>query len=659
MVAFALRADGWHLRSEIIWCLSGGTWLYARTQKGDMPIMVRDLARLKPETVQLWSGEKWTQALGWSRSCRQGIELEIVLRSGERISCTPTHQWPTNRGLLQAGDLRAGDHLTRTQIPEPDEPLDTTTIGEDVAWFVGLYIAEGSRSGDTIQIAGHSKEVGRLLRLQKIAREWGGACTFDVCGNKQSIRLYGKMLNALLDQFVSGRTAKDKGLAPVCWRYSNRWLTSLLLGYLSGDGHFDAKNERYRLGFCRNYNLERDLRTLAARLGCRLVLKPTTAAYNGKRVPIFRGELRPKQGNHHNCKPTEEVAEIRKARCREVYDIGVADEPHLYALASGILTHNSKPNPMPESVTDRPTKAHEQIFLLAKSQSYFYDAEAIKEPAIADHDAGNTSHRGADLYAAGDERHRTKVGLVAYAQRMKGRGGRNAFRGQGAERDGDNGPANRDGREMRDVGVGATRNKRSVWEIATSPFPEAHFATFPPKLVEPCILAGTSEKGCCPECGAPWERVTEQLERPPAVSFGGKHGTADPQSAAHRIMANTQARRNDGAEHDSPFIGPRTIGWRPTCKHEAEPIPCTVLDPFSGAGTTLLVAMRLGRSAIGVELNAKYAAMAKARIEGDRPLFVSVAVQPSCDTTDTSRSGSLHGSLFPHPETLEKVECDE
>ena len=213
-----------------------------------------------------------------------------ILTSGRRIA-----------DCWHAGELRKGDILGHVTLPEPDRPLDTLTIGADVAWFVGLYIAEGSRSEDTIQIAGHAKESTRLERLQRLAKEWGGAATFDTAGNKQSIRLYGKMLNALVDQFVSGKTAHDKCLAPICWRYSNAWIRSLLDGYLSGDGAWDDPNNRWRLGFCRNYNLERDLRTIAARLGLRLVLKPTTVAYKGTCRPSFRGELRFQFGGHGNC----------------------------------------------------------------------------------------------------------------------------------------------------------------------------------------------------------------------------------------------------------------------------------------------------------------------------------------------------------------------
>jgi DNA modification methylase len=168
----------------------------------------------------------------------------------------------------------------------------------------------------------------------------------------------------------------------------------------------------------------------------------------------------------------------------------------------------SKPNPMPESVTDRPTKAHEYVFLLSKSPRYFYDAEAIKEPA---EDIGRENGRdGRDE----DER-----------ARPPGARARTLARLDYTERG---------------------RNKRSVWTVATQPYPGAHFATFPPKLIEPCILAG------CPEGG-------------------------------------------------------------------------TVLDPFAGAGTTGMVALRHGRSFVGCELNADYVRLARDRIIADSPLLNSYA----------------------------------
>jgi DNA modification methylase len=191
----------------------------------------------------------------------------------------------------------------------------------------------------------------------------------------------------------------------------------------------------------------------------------------------------------------------------------------------------SKPNPMPESVTDRCTKAHEYLFMLSKSARYHYDADAIAEDAIysglANQDANgfkdprsfNGKHKDGYRTAKQD----------GHGPRHKGFNGR----WDAAEAAGE---------------VSGKRNKRSVWNIPTAPYAEAHFATFPPALIEPCILAG------CPKGG-------------------------------------------------------------------------TVLDPFGGAGTTGLVADRLGRDAILIELNPEYAAMAERRIQNDAGMFASVAAE--------------------------------
>jgi len=570
MVAFALRADGWYLRSDIIWCLSGGTKVYARTQKGDAPMTIKDLARLDPSTVKIWNGEKWTQLLGVSKSTRRGDEITLVLRSGERISCTPTHKFPTRRGLLEAKDIVVGDILERCVLPEPDQPKEPAFIGEDAAWLAGLYVAEGSRSGDTIQIAGHAKETERWERLQAIAVAYGGYATRTIDENRMDIRLYGKVLNAVIDELVSGRTAKDKHFSPVVWRYSNRFLEAILDGYLAGDGHYDAKNDRWRLGFTRNYNLESDLRTICARLGYKLKLNLSHVTYNGKRVPTFRGEIRKTRSGHWNEKDPGEIVAIQKARCREVYDLGVADDPHLFALASGVLTHNSKPNPMPESVTDRPTKAHEYIFLLSKRERYFYDAEAVREPLAEStlKDKRNSTGRhtqGKEYSKYYDDAspEKTKPDMPSWY------------------------------RAKSFVNPATGRNRRSVWTISTQPYPEAHFATFPPKLIEPCILAGTSPKAC-EICGAPWERVVER--EPMEIKRSGNGRTA---------ASGTMTK---------PAIS-ITTGWRPTCSCENEGKGrCIVLDPFVGSGTTLWVAERFGRDSIGIEINPKYCELVKKRM---------------------------------------------
>lgn len=388
-VAIAAQADGWWVRSMIVWCLSGGTWLYVKSKKGEMPMMVRDMARLDPSTVKLWNGEKWTQALGWNRSARRGDEIELLLRSGERISCTPNHQWPTQRGLVKTSELVCGDILEQTRLPQPEFPRTASAIGKEVAWFLGLYLAEGSHADDTIQISGNADEISRIDRIRKIAESFGGSLTFTLAGNSLNIRVYSRVLNGVIDDHISGRMAHDKGLAVRCWSYSNEWLEFLLSGYLDGDGSLDEPNRRWRIGFTRNYNLERDLRVLSARLGFTLTLNLATATNQDGEFPSFRGEIRWEGSDHRNYKNRAEIMGIRKARCREVYDIGVEDEPHLFTLASGILTHNSKLNPMPESVVDRPTNSYEHIIMLTRSENYFWDGEAVRERVT-----GNAHERG-------------------------------------------------------------------------------------------------------------------------------------------------------------------------------------------------------------------------------------------------------------------------
>jgi len=231
----------------------------------------------------------------------------------------------------------------------------------------------------------------------------------------------------------------------------------------------------------------------------------------------------------------------------------------------------AKGNPMPESVTDRPTSSHEYIFLLSKSKRYYYDADAIAEESIT----GDTRKP----YAPGRVDHR----------------GNGHDRGGGEEQDRD----------------GSTRNKRDVWQVNTKPFPDAHFAVYPPQLIEPCVKAGTSKKGQCPECGAPWERTVDHTP-----------GECDYSERGEQVGHDAQASgtQKEPAKRE-------TTGWQPTCNcPEHDPEPQTVLDPFSGAGTTGVVALAKARDYIGIDLSRDYNEMAANRIRRDAPLMNQVQI---------------------------------
>lgn len=215
----------------------------------------------------------------------------------------------------------------------------------------------------------------------------------------------------------------------------------------------------------------------------------------------------------------------------------------------------AKNNPMPESVTDRPTKSHEYMFLLAKSPRYYFDAEAVRE---------------AD---SGQDHRRAIAGPHTGIRTIEGRNG-------------------------------SGRNIRSVWTIATEPYKGAHFATFPRKLVEPCVKAGTSERGVCPKCGAPWERETGE----PVAADGRGSG-----NTGRRVEGNGRLNTHMGSAFEWHPTTTPTTGWHPSCAHDAEPVPATVLDPFAGSGTTLLVAQSLGRRGVGIDLSPEYLQQALAR----------------------------------------------
>ena len=228
-------------------------------------------------------------------------------------------------------------------------------------------------------------------------------------------------------------------------------------------------------------------------------------------------------------------------------------------LRSEVVWH--KPNPMPESCTDRPTSAHEKLYLLSKRATYFYDADAVRLPPTGRTDA---------------------MTFGAPPERM----------------DGD--------RSYKCDGT-AGANLRNVWTIATESFPDAHFATFPTALVEPCIRAGTSERGVCAKCGAPWVRESSTRYVPaPGWGPGSANGARGGNGEQKALKPRPRLKRET-----------ETTGWRPSCDHGAATVPAVVLDCFGGSGTVGVVAQRLGRDAILIEISPTYAAMARQRIDDD------------------------------------------
>jgi len=310
-------------------------------------------------------------------------------------------------------------------------------------------------------------------------------------------------------------------------------------------------------------------------------LEPTPVEYVTKLVKVFREVWRVlrddgtvwlnlgdsyagsgKAGKKINMKPKDLIG--------LPWRVAFALQADGWYLRSDIIW--SKSNSKPESCVDRPTNAHEHVFLLAKRARYFYDNEAIKEPYARKYQDG--------------------PGFGGFANKKNSK--YRIIDNQG------NGP---------NAKVGSGCNKRSVWSIPTVPFPKAHFATYPPGLVEPCIKAGTSERGVCPKCGNPWRRMVETNR---------SYTPVDPTTLKGEIRSSKMKLYRSNSKETGEIEGQIetvTIGWQPSCSCGLDPIPATVLDPFFGAGTTGLVTTKLRRNCIGVEISPKYAKMAKKRID--------------------------------------------
>lgn len=213
----------------------------------------------------------------------------------------------------------------------------------------------------------------------------------------------------------------------------------------------------------------------------------------------------------------------------------------------------------------RTTCAHEHILMFAKSDTYFCDSEAVKEPAATATIQRNQYSRIID---DPDEQY-----AVAHDHEFEG----------------------------------STRNPRSVWIIGPDPFRGSHYAVFPRELPRRCIEAATSAKGCCPKCGSQWARI---VDRTPMVIDRSDWGDG----AGNRTAPS-------GTMVSPPESS--TTGWRATCKcgDSLAPIPCTIADIFGGSGTTAEVGVSMNRRAILCELNQEYVELSRKRLLDAVPLM--------------------------------------
>jgi DNA modification methylase len=340
---------------------------------------------------------------------------------------------------------------------------------------------------------------------------------------------------------------------------------------------------------------------------------------------------------------------------------------------------------MPESIKTRPTRSHEFIFLLTKSGkpqfwvhpekdgvrtkpepdylytnketgeqsrdppnkdnrkiwkrrnlwvgfNYFYDAQAIKEPVSESYQ----KDRRLPGVLRQRQNKKSKYPNKGQHERKQDLTGNPTYTGfndrynVAMAREGSN-VAGHSGNSMNNFSL--TRNNRDVWHINTQARPEAHFASFPDKLPEICIKAGTSEYGCCPACGAPYARVLKKVASTMNIRVrDNKKGIIDQKSGLGEQYAASDDEIEEYGEERAGVT--ETVGWRSTCSCQAgDPVPCVTLDPFMGRGTVALVSRELGRSSIGIELNPEYCEITRLNLMGENaPKKKKCAKQKALDT---------------------------
>ena len=248
-------------------------------------------------------------------------------------------------------------------------------------------------------------------------------------------------------------------------------------------------------------------------------------------------------GSHDNFTRLDKTSDITEKNLMMIPNrVAIALQDAGWYIRSEIIWH--KPNPMPESVKDRPTSCHEKIWLITKNKKYYYDADAVREPCqdetIRRMTLGNKGKVGKNKNSTGWKQ------LNHYW-----------------------------GSEQSVIDANKGRNRRNVWTITTKPFKGAHFATFPKDLIEPCIKAGCPEKVCV-ECGTPYLRNFKIITTP-------KRETRN--NMVNVIPGRDKPTRMNSKNMES--LIKENLGFKKDCNCETDKFESgVVLDPFGGSGTT-------------------------------------------------------------------------
>jgi DNA modification methylase len=442
-VGSILQDLGFWILNDVVWikCLSGDTEVLALINKQPIVSSLKDLVRinLSNNLVELPSydqngNQTWVNLVGWKNSGKtKGIRVEF--EDGYSVECTRGHGFPVvQNGHIKyspACDLRAGDSILRLGKIDLPTVINSPAIDQSFGELIGWYLAEGSLLGDGkgIQFSMGADEKQDADDLIEIVRsKFGILGRVHIYKNTMHLVFPGRFIVELINRFVRGNTAKTKRLTREAYWYGKEFLAGILLGYLKGDGHWDKKNKRWRLGLTKNEGLLIDLRIICLLTEFRMCTQDGLVPYKDSKVEIIRGHIRANfdqqwsvvslealglptrsrfgYGQHHSIKrlrmayrirtrksegqlsplaiqiinghlQTSKIKKVQETNLKTFLDISVEGN-HLFALPSGVLTHNS--NPMPNFRGVRFTNAHETMIWAQKKKGakYTFNHKSMK-----------------------------------------------------------------------------------------------------------------------------------------------------------------------------------------------------------------------------------------------------------------------------------------
>ena len=611
----------WILRNTIIWhkCLDENTKFFVRRGNRFLHIPIKDVNVGDVVFTLDMKGKIRSVRIKDKQYIGTYDALRIKTKSGREIISTKNHKFPVKScydygsylkiHFKKADELTEKDHLW-VNYYLPDVLPEGSSMDYEDGFVVGFFIAEGSYIKNKVGLykdnnfsryarkrwgevkSPYIKKVGLQLSCGKedikrgyldYFKKWNVKIrTYD---NKVVVQSRDRDLFNLITKYVEGDGCDKKHLTQSAWNKNKLFLKGVIDGFLAGDGGFDSKSNRWRVGIKPNKELRDDLELACRIVGYEFRYEGTRDNSYGTKTMSFSIRKQIKRGRF-NVLYVDQIDSIEEIGKREVYDIelepiyttycgkGKTDKPtkenrkakwnNLYFLANGIWTHNS--NCMPSSAKDRFTVDFEYIFFFSKSKKYYFEQQ-FEELKTGQWD---------------------KMPPIGGVKQTKGNFNKTYS--------GNTPPSNPLG-----------RNKRCVWTINTKPFPEAHFAVYPPELCETPIKAGCPEF-VCNNCGKPREKIYESPDMSKRPLRGINSKTFEDKYLGFKNRSAGQKYQEWRNNNPDIFKGYTDCGCNAGF-HAG-----VVLDPFAGAGTTCLVAKQLGRNYIGIEINPKYVKLANERI---------------------------------------------